>query len=90
LSNGWKDRQLHLVGFEKNEREKVMPETNVYTAGFLCQMFQLSPKEIESELDQAGFKPAFCINNLAHWPADVIPHLRRVSRRLALGSKGDE
>lgn len=61
-------------------------DTNTYTAGYMSQQLQLSPQDIESELDQAGYKPAFCINDLRHWPVDALVYLRSALRRQGLGN----
>jgi hypothetical protein len=61
-----------------------MCEKQLYTSGFLAQMFQLSPRELESELDQAGYRPAMTINNLPHWGPDCIVHLRVFMRKIGL------
>ena len=64
-----------------------MTKKNLYTPGYLSQMLQVDPREIESELDTAGYHPEFCINGIAHWGSDALAYLRSVARRLQLGNR---
>jgi hypothetical protein len=64
-------------------------EKNVYTPGFLSQLLQVDPRELESELDQAGYKPEFCINGVAHWGPTALAYLRTIAPRLQIGRSSD-
>ena len=60
----------------------------LYTTGYLAQLLQAPVRELESELDQAGYRPEWIINELCHWGPDALVHLRRHARRLGLRNQG--
>jgi hypothetical protein len=68
-------------------KEVPMNEKNLYTPGYLSQLFQVDPRELESELDEGGYQPEFCINGIAHWGGDALTYLRSIARRLQTGNR---
>lgn len=57
-------------------------EKQIYSPGFLSQMLQVDPRELQSALDQAGYRPELVIDGVAHWGADALVYLRQHARRL--------
>jgi hypothetical protein len=52
-------------------------ERQVYTPGYMSQVLQRSPREIEADLYAAGYRPELIINEISHWATDCLIFLRR-------------
>ena len=61
-----------------------MAERTLYTAGYLAQLLQVPARELESELDQAGYRSELVINEVRHWGPDALAHLRRHAQWLGV------
>ena len=61
-------------------------ETQLYTSAYLAALLAIPHREVESELEAAGYRPELVINLTCHWGPDAKTWLTANMRRLQLDS----